>query len=288
MKSCRHCGVGAKKQVLFCPNCGSRDAFEDPRNQTWLGKVKRRFWKDPVDRAIDNALQSMDRYGSIVTEGMLEQLAHRTGRRNEKVNDALALAYGIRGQADQFEGGDKQQALSAYNKAVEVASHKARWFTSRADVLRRLAFELQVFAQLEYSSFALRAIDTPLDELEKISETETPSGLYNKAIDDYGNALTDDPWYVPALIKRARLQKHLDRTDDATSDLNAAKAILDRALAVNPIDLDSRKERADVLEELGQTRDAAQDLKQVLAFTDEVWNLDSLKQRIKELEKKSD
>ena len=281
MVACKHCGVDAKIKFLFCPGCGIRDAFNYQPEERWSEKLRKRLFKSTIEKTIDKFFQDMTPFGNPHGERELERLLARrlSSMEKEKLGASLALGYGIRAQFTERETGDPREAIAIYGDATRVAPKEARWREAKAKSTYRLAKALDVYQKYHITSF----MGPDIIKLEEMTDAkESPCDLYERALEAYSDTVQCDPYYVPALIGRARTFVDLGKEAESSKDYQEAVKVLTRALMIDPNDLTSRRERAEAFEALDQIEKAVEDLKHSVAIEKDEW----LERRIRELEER--
>ncbi len=109
--------------------------------------------------------------------------------------------------------------------------------------------------------------------------------LYERAEEDYQQALGLDPTNARCYIDLSDLVGQLGKLEEASSALNTALSILNKALQGDSSDINTYLERAEVYERLGDVKLAIADLEHTLTLETKEYGLKSVRHRIEALRK---
>jgi len=107
--------------------------------------------------------------------------------------------------------------------------------------------------------------------------------LYEHAEEDYRQALRFDSTFVHCYIEMSDLLSQLGKSNESSSTLDKALAVLNKAIQADRTDVDSYLERAEVYQRLGQTMLAIADLERALALDTRTWKMRPAKNFLKQL-----
>ncbi len=218
------------------------------RNEDALDSFQRatQVWAGPADSGFDliPGLFSVPN-----TAGSL------SGKKSLLITQGHATAYSGLGQAHHRLAHD-EQAIAAYNQAIEIYASDPNAFVGRADCWAALGDHDQALA--DYGE-ALRLNPNHSRAFSRRGRLYEALGQYARAEADYDRAIRFDPGFTDALRMRAALLSRLGRNDSAIQDVEAANRL-------RPEDPGLLKDRGGVLVRLGKYQEAVTALDRAIAL----------------------
>lgn len=206
--------------------------------------------------------------------------------------------------SEAYEGLDKalNGSLAMFNKSLDMDTTYSHGYSGRAGAFHNVADGIL----MAYGIFPVRFLTHSVNELkgkpvqygnEQVGiciKREMPDleefaaeilWLYEKAEDDYQEALRLDPTDAQSYVELSHVLRQLGKGNEATNNLNKALAILNKAIQADNMDKQSYSERARIFEELGEIDIAIVDLERVLTFSTRQFDIHFTKLKIEELRK---